>query len=94
MVRRIQVNGNSGNLILLAIEDISERQLVKDELAQANRRKDEFLAMLSHELRNPLAPIINAVQLLQLREANSPIQTKAISIIMRHSRTTKDHYCG
>ena len=32
-------------------------------LAELDRRKDEFLAMLSHELRNPLAPIINAVQL-------------------------------
>ena len=43
-------------------------QLLKqqaDTLADVNRRKDEFLAMLSHELRNPLAPIVNAVQLLE-----------------------------
>ncbi len=50
--------------------DITERKRLEqerrqrlDELAETNRRKDEFLAMLAHELRNPLAAIINAVQL-------------------------------
>ena len=38
----------------------------QDELREANRRKDEFLAMLAHELRNPLAPIGAAAQLLQM----------------------------
>ena len=37
-------------------------------LQEADRRKDEFLAMLAHELRNPLAPIRTAVQLLRLKE--------------------------
>ena len=35
-------------------------------LEAANRRKDEFIAMLAHELRNPLAPIVNSIKLLQL----------------------------
>jgi len=39
----------------------------RNELAQADRRKDEFLAMLAHELRNPLAPIKNALHVLKLR---------------------------
>ena len=42
----------------------SERQAALEELREADRRKDEFLAMLAHELRNPLAPIRNAVQIL------------------------------
>ena len=57
------------------IRDISERCRLErqieeqtEALADLDRRKDEFLAMLSHELRNPLAPILNAVQLLQLPE--------------------------
>jgi PAS domain S-box-containing protein len=38
-----------------------------EELAEADRRKDEFLALLAHELRNPLAPILNAVELIKAR---------------------------
>jgi PAS domain S-box-containing protein len=44
--------------------DISERRR-SEQLAEADRRKDEFLALLAHELRNPLAPIPNAIQVLQ-----------------------------
>ena len=54
------------------------------ELSDLHHRKDEFLAMLSHELRSPLAPISNAVQLLGLqRGSESPIQHQARSIIER-----------
>ncbi len=45
--------------------DITERERAEAALREADRRKDEFLAMLAHELRNPLAPIRNAVQLLK-----------------------------
>jgi signal transduction histidine kinase/CheY-like chemotaxis protein len=55
----------------------------EDSLADLHRRKDEFLAMLSHELRNPLAPIANAVQLLRLQGNESPLQQQARSIIER-----------
>ena len=41
-----------------------ERERALNDLREADRRKDEFLAMLSHELRNPLAPILNAVEIL------------------------------
>jgi CheY-like chemotaxis protein len=43
-----------------------------DELAEANRRKDEFLAMLAHELRNPLAPIRNAMRVLSVQGRGNP----------------------
>jgi nitrogen-specific signal transduction histidine kinase len=51
-------------LILLAVYDVSAARARAEELAELDRRKDEFLAMLSHELRNPLAPILNAALLL------------------------------
>jgi hypothetical protein len=53
--------------------DLTERRMAEEERAarlaaeQANRAKDEFLAMLGHELRNPLAPIVTALQLMKLR---------------------------
>ena len=45
--------------------DIGERKRIEAALREADRRKDEFLAILAHELRNPLAPISNAVQVLR-----------------------------
>ena len=45
--------------------DITERMRAEEDLRDAHRRKDEFLAMLAHELRNPLAPISSAAQLLR-----------------------------
>jgi PAS domain S-box-containing protein len=61
-----------------------ERARVEAELlTDLNRRKDEFLAMLSHELRNPLAPILNAVQLLSADLGGTPVQREARAIIER-----------
>ena len=60
-----------------------ERQRQADALADLNRSKDEFLAMLSHELRNPLAPIVNAVQLLGSQPDGDPLQERARTIIER-----------
>ena len=58
--------------VVLSFRDVSERQRLEDELrrraddlAESDRRKDEFLAMLAHELRNPLASISNALQIVQ-----------------------------
>jgi signal transduction histidine kinase len=52
-------------------------------LQDADRRKDEFLAMLAHELRNPLAPIRTAVQLLRLKELGPPQRARAREVIER-----------
>lgn len=49
--------------------DLSERQRYEQALREADRRNDEFLATLAHELRNPLAPIRSAVQMLRLKPA-------------------------
>src|SRR5206468_2494786 len=52
-------------------------------LQEADRRKDEFLAMLAHELRNPLAPIRTAVQLLRLKELAESQRLRARDVIER-----------
>lgn len=53
------------------------------ELRDANRRKDEFLATLAHELRNPLAPVRNAVQLLRLKGLATPELQYSAEVIER-----------
>src|SRR5690606_23314153 len=52
-------------------------------LRDADRRKDEFLAMLAHELRNPLAPIRNAVQILARRFINDRAAQPPIAMVQR-----------
>jgi PAS domain S-box-containing protein len=53
-------------------QDITERKRAEEELKQADQRKDEFIATLAHELRNPLAPIRNAVEMLALCQSSDP----------------------
>src|SRR6185503_16755858 len=50
------------------LTDITARKRAEHEMREANRRKDEFLAMLAHELRNPLAPIRNAAHVLRVAD--------------------------
>ncbi len=50
--------------------EVADRQAAEEALREADRRKDEFLATLAHELRNPLAPIRHAVKLLEAPGAN------------------------
>jgi signal transduction histidine kinase len=52
--------------------EVTERARVELALKEADRHKDEFLAMLAHELRNPLAPIRNAVELMHRKSINDP----------------------
>ena len=80
-------DGESGDCVCrVVVSDIDARKQAEERLADLNRRKDEFLAMLSHELRNPLAPILNAVQLLQLQKNENTVQRKARAIIERQVR--------
>ncbi len=70
--------------------DITDRRAAEAEqhrlmsaLRDADRRKDEFLAMLAHELRNPLGPIRNAVEVLQLVGPPEPRLLRAVGMIQR-----------
>jgi PAS domain S-box-containing protein len=63
--------------------DMTERKGMEEALRASDRRKDEFLAMLAHELRNPLAPIRNSTELLLRTTALEPPQRRAVEIIGR-----------
>ncbi len=62
---------------------IAERERSEELLRASDRRKDEFLAVLAHELRNPLAPIRNAIQLLRLRGTDGRTVAQASEMMER-----------
>ena len=63
--------------------EVTVRSRAEDALRQADRHKDEFLAMLAHELRNPLAPIRNAVHLMRMKALQDPQMCLARDVIER-----------
>jgi signal transduction histidine kinase len=65
--------------------DITERRRAEQAAIAADRTKDEFLAVLSHELRNPIAPILTAVRLLQLKGPQDPALQKLRATIERQT---------
>ncbi len=64
-------------------EDVTLKKHAEDVLKQADRRKDEFLATLAHELRNPLAPVRNAVELMRHADGDRLVMDEARRIMER-----------
>jgi len=75
--------GGAPNGLVAVVSDIHDRKLMEETLRQAERRKDEFLATLAHELRNPLAPIRNAVAILGKKDALDPELSWSREVIER-----------
>ena len=63
--------------------DLAERKQIETVLREADRRKDDFLATLAHELRNPLAPMMTAVHLLQSGRASEQTADRALATLSR-----------
>ena len=72
-------------LFTVIARDISERRRIEAELREADRRKDEFLGMLAHELRNPLAAIMNAGEVLD-RTLTDGRSLKLTGVVRRQTR--------
>jgi PAS domain S-box-containing protein len=93
-VRRILLNsgapirGEGGEIIgaVAAQMDITDRVKAEEALRQADRKKDEFLAMLAHELRNPLAPITSAAAILSSPGVDAATVRRTSAIIARQAR--------
>jgi two-component system, chemotaxis family, CheB/CheR fusion protein len=86
--RRLSASRDEPERTLLAFEEVTERRqmetglrMQRDELVTAGHRKDEFLAMLAHELRNPLGPMSAAVQILRLT-SDAPAEAQQAWAIM------------
>ena len=82
------IDRNSGEVVgfVPAITDISVRRGLEDQLRDADRRKDEFLATLAHELRNPLAPIRHAAAVATMHGANTDQIQRSHAVIDRQVR--------
>ncbi len=88
--RRFFQESGQRSLTLLAIEDITTRKELEtallqrvEELAAADRSKNEFLALLAHELRNPLAPLRNAAHVLEAAGADAAAVEQARNMMNR-----------
>ena len=85
-----RLGGPGSDKVAILFNDISERKRTEEnlrqlatELAEIDRRKTEFLATLAHELRNPLAPLTNGLQLLRRAMNNPPAQERAREMMER-----------
>ena len=63
--------------------EMGERRRAEDALREASRTKDQFLATLAHELRNPLAPITNALEILRRAGHENPLHRRSLEIMAR-----------
>ena len=72
---------DSAERLVGVLEDVTERRALLEHLRDAHRRKDQFIATLGHELRNPLAPVRSAAQLLH--RSQDPTVRRAATIIDR-----------
>jgi len=82
---RVQFEGEPSRALRIAgvAMDITQRKQVEDRLEAADRQKNEFLAMLAHELRNPLAPIRNASELLSRSLPATPRGQAVVDMLKR-----------
>ena len=77
----VEVHGEE--VLIAIVRDVTERNRATAALHEADRRKDEFLAMLAHELRNPIAPISMAAQLLMGAPGDEPRVRQISQVIAR-----------
>jgi PAS domain S-box-containing protein len=88
LIRAVPIKDEQGQVLrwLGTSTDIDNQKCTQESLQAANRRRDEFLAMLSHELRNPLAPIRNALHIMQISPPDDAALDEARDVLERQVR--------
>ena len=81
----VPVLGAAGEVVAVAgtTRDVTDRKQAEEAVRDADRRKDDFLALLAHELRNPLAPLRNGLQVMRLAPNDPAAVTKAREMMVR-----------
>jgi len=82
---RVYATSNGARYMTGACVDVTDRRIKEDALRAADRQKDEFLGMLAHEIRNPLAPMMYSASILE-RHVDDPELKRPIEIIGRQAR--------
>lgn len=77
------LHDTASGLVVASVIDISARQKAEEALRETDRRKDEFIAVLAHELRNPLAPVRSAVDILRRLDPGDPRFARTREVIAR-----------
>jgi PAS domain S-box-containing protein len=77
-------HGQSSRMVGICM-DVTQRKRAEEATREADRRKDEFLAMISHEIRNPLAAIVSSSALLEQVGSTDPVVSKASGMIRRQT---------
>jgi two-component system, chemotaxis family, CheB/CheR fusion protein len=71
--------------VAVSLIDITTRKRAEQRLREADRRKDEFIALLAHELRNPLAPISSGIEILRRRDLDPAIAERVTATMARQA---------
>jgi two-component system, chemotaxis family, CheB/CheR fusion protein len=88
LVTRLPLRDQTENTvgIIVIFRDVSEQQRAEQRIQEAVRRRDQFLAMLSHELRNPLGAIVTATTLLKTQRSSRQKAGRLLDILERQSQ--------
>ena len=72
--------------VIAILRDVTEQVRARAKIDEEVRRRDQFLAMLSHELRNPLGAVVTATAMLKTAEPQNSLQERTVSVLERQSR--------
>ncbi len=88
LVSKFPIRSSDGKSALIGgiAIDVTDRLRAEEAMREAGHRKDQFLATLAHELRNPLAPLRNAVEVLRWAQGNAELMEQARCIMERQVR--------
>src|SRR5688572_14230742 len=72
--------------VIAIFRDVTEQVRAKAKIDEEVRRRDQFLAMLSHELRNPLGAVVSATAMLKALDSQNGVKARTVEILERQSR--------
>jgi signal transduction histidine kinase/ActR/RegA family two-component response regulator len=85
-MRLVDFRWDGRSALLATLRDVTERKRMQEEADEAVKLRDQFLAMLSHELRNPVGAISNAARVIERAQGNRDLTLQAAEVVTRQAR--------